>query len=91
MDEEQNHIRRAKSLVRHYANMDYCLSPEGWVTLDKIEILWYAQIFKDWMAFVHIPDLDEKRCYLVSYNADKQKTVIDIFEFKEGVVNTDEV
>lgn len=81
-------IEEAKKLVRRHVNQSYALNSK-WVTIEDIKVLWDATLGQDWMVFLSVAQLEDRR-YSVMYSSDAKDTIIDSYTMVNGASVLDE-
>lgn len=71
-------IDEAKKLIRRHVNVTHSRTPDGWVILEDIEILWVVWDPNGWQVVVSVPRLDDK-LYQASYNEHDHQTRVNAY------------
>lgn len=86
--EVEDYVEQAKKVVRRYVNETYTMTPDGWVTLDDITVVWKARIVKDWKVFMSVSQLDD-HYYLVSCDWETKEPMLNLYLRVDGILTGD--
>jgi Family of unknown function (DUF6275) len=78
MELEEKFVIEAKKLIRRYLNAKGFRPPTRWATMDDIVVVWTSRNLNDWLVFMSVPQLADKR-FSVTFNSIMNELLINTY------------
>jgi hypothetical protein len=78
MELEEKFIVEAKRLIRRYLNTNGFRPASRWATIGDIVVVWTSKNMSDWLVFMSVPQLEDKR-FSVTYNSALDSLLINTY------------